>query len=230
MTDNNKSYFGGKSGAGVYQTIINQIPKCSIYVEPMVGGGGVLRNLHLPETIVINDIDTAVIDNFNFNGQLQDMDIKVYNEDYKSVCLKYDGFDTVIYFDPPYHFETRKCKRKIYISEWDDQMHKDFLMFVTKLKSKIIVSHYPFRVYDEFLSDWRTITFTAQTRKGKVIERIYMNFDEPKVLQDYRYIGKDFTDRQRIKRQNSRIIKKIASLPVHQRTLLLKQINELKYR
>src|SRR5712691_7390835 len=36
-------YPGGKAGAGVYQTIINQIPPHDVYVEPFLGDGAVLR-------------------------------------------------------------------------------------------------------------------------------------------------------------------------------------------
>ena len=43
---NNDSYFGGKSGNGTYQQIINEIPKCKIYLEPMVGAKfGVIDHL-----------------------------------------------------------------------------------------------------------------------------------------------------------------------------------------
>jgi DNA adenine methylase len=33
-------YPGGKSGAGVYQTIINLMPPHTVYIEPFLGGGG----------------------------------------------------------------------------------------------------------------------------------------------------------------------------------------------
>jgi hypothetical protein len=36
------SYPGGKNGAGVYKTIVNQIPPHEIYIEPFAGGGAVL--------------------------------------------------------------------------------------------------------------------------------------------------------------------------------------------
>ena len=37
------SYFGGKNGSGVYQTIINQIPKHSVYCELFLGRGTIMR-------------------------------------------------------------------------------------------------------------------------------------------------------------------------------------------
>ena len=35
-------YPGGKGGAGVYQTIINGMPRHEVYVEPFLGGGAVM--------------------------------------------------------------------------------------------------------------------------------------------------------------------------------------------
>ncbi len=35
---------GGKAVSGVYQAIINQIPPHDVYIEPFVGGAGVLRH------------------------------------------------------------------------------------------------------------------------------------------------------------------------------------------
>ena len=37
------SYPGGKSGAGVFQTIINLMPPHDVYVEPFLGGAAVMR-------------------------------------------------------------------------------------------------------------------------------------------------------------------------------------------
>lgn len=222
----NISYFGGKGGNGTYQNIINEIPKCNIYVECMVGGGSIFKNLELPDITVINDIDPGVIEKYNCIGHGND--IRVYNEDYRKVCNLYDGSDTVIYFDPPYHFDTRKSKQKRYFLEWDTMDHIAFLDYVSSLKSKIIISHYPFFLYDNYLQSWRTKEFLSMTRKGQVLEKIYMNFDTPLLLQDYRYIGDNFIDRQRIKRQNQRILNKISSLPHHQKNLLYKQISMLQ--
>lgn len=222
-----KNYYGGKSGNGTYQNIINEIPKCATYVEPFIGGGGIYKNLHLPELTVINDLDGSVID--KYKNVCQGENIKIFNTDYRAVCNVYDSCETVIYFDPPYHFESRKSKQKRYFKEWSNEDHMEFLVYVQSLKSKIIISHYPFHLYDQVLDGWRTKEFQSMTRKGLVTEKLYMNFSQPLQLQDYRYIGVDFTDRQRIKRQNQRIISKIKNLPILQRNALLSEISMLQH-
>lgn len=55
IKEKNSSYPGGKSGAGVYQRIINLIPPHKILIVPFAGHCGIVRNI-LPaeETIVID--------------------------------------------------------------------------------------------------------------------------------------------------------------------------------
>jgi len=36
-------YPGGKNGGGAYQTLINLMPPHSVYVEPFLGSGAVMR-------------------------------------------------------------------------------------------------------------------------------------------------------------------------------------------
>lgn len=223
-----KGYFGGKNGAGVYQTIINEIPKCKIYVEPFLGGGGVFHNLSLPDVTVINDIEPGIIDKYIHAGH--GSNIRIYNTDYRAVIDIYDSTDTVIYLDPPYTFDSRKSKKKVYKFEFELKDHIDFLDYVSSLKSKVIISHYPSELYDNALKEWRKIEYFAQTRNGKAKENLYLNFNSTTILQDYRYIGKDFTDRQRIKRQNQRILNKISQLEPKQRNLLLNELSLLQYR
>ena len=40
-----ETYFGGKGSDGTFQTIINQVPKCSVFVELMAGNGTIGRLL-----------------------------------------------------------------------------------------------------------------------------------------------------------------------------------------
>lgn len=216
---NNSSYFGGKAGSGTYQNIINQIPKCDIYCEPFLGGAGIVRNLSLPTKVFLNDLDSGLIDNFNFTAVQSEVSLS--SVDYRVIVSAVDSISTVVYFDPPYLFSTRKSKRPIYKFEFSDKDHIDFLSYVRSLKSKVLISHYQNHLYDQALSDWRYIDFQSMTRSGLAWERLYMNYCEPTILQDYRYIGENFTDRQRIKRQNARLLAKINSLPHHQKTSLL---------
>ena len=51
------SYPGGKSGAGIYQRLINLIPPHQVLIVPFAGHCGVVRNIRPAEhTIVIEKI------------------------------------------------------------------------------------------------------------------------------------------------------------------------------
>lgn len=52
-----------------------------------------------------------------------------------------------------------------------------------------------------------------------------MNYPMPDVLHDWRYLGEDCTDRQRIKRKSERLIEKLKELPVPERNKLLNDLN-----
>lgn len=213
-----KTYNGGKAGNGTYQQIINQIPKCDIYIEPMVGNGGVFHNLQLPALTVINDIDGRVIASYNVDGSK----IKKYNFTYQRIVTLFNASPgAFFYFDPPYLFETRKSQKPLYIHEWTDNDHIEFLKMVKNIKSNCMISHYPSTLYDTMLAGWRTHDFESMTRKGLRTERIYMNYPVPEILQDYRYTGTDYRERQRIKRKVTRHIKKLEALPNDERNAIL---------
>lgn len=58
-------YPGGKAGAGVYQTLINLMPPHSMYVEPFLGGGAVMRHKRPAAVNVGLDLDEAVIESWS---------------------------------------------------------------------------------------------------------------------------------------------------------------------
>ncbi len=221
-----KTYNGGKSGAGVYQNIINNIPKCEIYLEPMVGNGGIVYNLNLPGTTVINDVDGSVMDaHFKTMSQHSYSHVMFFQEDYKVVLNRFDGVpNAFFYFDPPYHFDTRKSKRNIYKYEWSHEQHVDFLQRAVNIKSNCMISHYSCELYDTMLKGWRTFDFACMTRNGQRTERIYMNYPEPEILQDYSYTGSDYKERQRIKRKVSRHLKRLEAMPLDERNVIISSI------
>jgi site-specific DNA-adenine methylase len=219
------TYNGGKAGNGTYQAIINHIPKCEVFIDAMVGNGGIFFNLNLPALTVINDIDISLIDRYNDTSATKAAVI-VECADYAGIIAKYDEWrrKVFIYFDPPYLFETRKSGKRLYKHEWSETEHIRFLKLAVKVKSDVMISHYPCKLYNEYLNGWNHFDFESMTRNGMATERIYMNYPKPHILQDYRYLGSDFRDRQRIKRKISRYIKKLEGLPESERTGILSAV------
>lgn len=226
-----KSYNGGKAGNGTYQQIINHIPKHDVFIDAFVGGGGILFKLKLPAITVINDIDSSIIEKYKTitvknNYEVPLTDLIVENGDYAGVIDKYDctAAKAFFYFDPPYLKSSRKSQKDLYNFDWHEENHLRFLSKALTVKSDVMISHYPCTLYDGYLKGWLTHDFESQTRNGKATERIYMNYQKPEVLQDFSYLGKDYRERQRIKRKIQRHMQKLNNMPADERMGILSAV------
>jgi hypothetical protein len=74
------------------------------------------------------------------------------------------------------------------------------------------------------LPGWRKIHFKAQTRRGTATETLYMNYPEPKQLHDYRFIGTNYRDRDRIQQKIKRHVNRLQRLPVLERNAIIQAI------
>ncbi len=216
------TYPGGKSGAGVYQTIINQIPPHEVYIEPFVGGGGVFRNIRRARSSIVIDSEPSAIapyqKEFRFSAPAV---IAVHGDGLRYLERhKWTGREFV-YADPPYLKQARKSQRDLYIHEWDTADHVRFLKLALELPCSIAISGYNSRLYMDALHDWRFITFTAQTRRGPATEYLWMNYPEPSALHDCQYLGSDFRERERIKRKAARWAANFEAMPALERQAIL---------
>lgn len=216
-----KKYNGSKAGNGTFQNIINNIPKCEVFVDCFAGSGTFAAKLLLPKLTILNDIDPSVIAKYNYN----EPGIIVRNNCYSSIIEEFDNKEGVFFYcDPPYLFSTRRGTKKLYNYEFTNEQHVRFLSMAITVKNNCMISHYPCELYDSYLKDWRTFDFESNTHKGLRVERIYMNYEPPTILQDYRYLGKDFIERQQLKRKTERLLKKLEKLPELERTALLSAV------
>jgi DNA adenine methylase len=86
----------------------------------------------------------------------------------------------------------------------------------------VMLSGYRSELYDRLLSGWRRYEFQAVKRNGqKATECLWMNFPEPMELHDYRWLGTDRIDRQRIKRKTERWRAKFRAMPANERYAIL---------
>lgn len=220
-----ENYPGSKAAAGQWQKILSEIPKCSIFVEAMCGSAFI--SSLVADTgciIVINDCDKTVLDKIKLTAT-NTLQITKLNLDYQKVINKFDPIPgTVFFFDPPYKMETRSYQGKLYRFDWKDNDHKRFLKALQRVKSPCIVTHYPCKEYDQALKKWRQITYNSMTRAGVREERLYMNFPPPALLQCFRYVGQNFTDRQRISRKVKRLINRFYNQKQKERAAILSAI------
>lgn len=230
--DSIKNYPGGKNGSGVYQNIINLIPPHDIYIEGFLGSGAILKNKKPALFSICLDLNDKCIDNGRKLGIAGGIFIKQDTISYLKFFLsissifKYYGTSWFIYLDPPYPVDVRSYKKKIYKYEFSTRDHIELLEVIGSANFNVMISSYKNKMYDHYLKEWNRVDFPAVTRKGKVTESVYMNYDKPEELHDYRYIGKNFREREKNRGIIFRNISKFNRLPVTLKNSLLQKLLE----
>jgi DNA adenine methylase len=126
----------------------------------------------------------------------------------------------VVYCDPPYLHSTRR-DTDLYEHELTAARHAELLRVLQSLPCSVLISGYASGLYDRMLGDWHTFQFQAMTRRGPAIEHVWHNYPLPVALHDYRYLGANRRERERIKRKEQRWSLKLARMPILERQALL---------
>jgi hypothetical protein len=230
------TYPGGKNGAGVYQQLINLMPPHHTYVEPFLGGGAILR-LKKPARLNIGiDVDADVVARFRSTTPPElasppaaSLKLMVGSGIEFLKSHPWRGGE-LVYCDPPYLRSAISTSRPFYRHTMTDAEHADLLRTLRRLPPGVMVmlSGYHSEMYARALSRWRLHTFEAVKRSGrKGVEHVWMNYPEPLALHDYRYLGRDFRERERITRKKRRWRKKLEGMPALERYAILSEIEEL---
>ena len=84
----------------------------------------------------------------------------------------------------------------------------------------MILSGYPSALYDEQLGDWPHLELQVMNQAGVRTEKLWLNFI-PKRVHWARFAGKNFTDRQRIKRKAESWARRYRAMPAPERLAVL---------
>jgi DNA adenine methylase len=215
------NYPGGKGG--VYQKLINIMPPHEVYIETHLGGGAIMRNKRPAKINIGIEIDPKVIAMWSSNTTPKNFklickDAIEYLNDYQ-----FTGKE-LVYCDPPYLRNTRKKYYPLYKHEYTIEQHVELLKVIKSLPCMVMISGYKSQLYMEFLKDWHTNFFQATTHHGTATEWIWMNYSLPEQLHDYRYLGDNFRERERIKKKTKRWILRLKKMPALERKALLSAI------
>ena len=215
-----KNYPGGKGG--VFHRLISLMPPHEVYIESHLGNGAVMRRKRPAKRNIGIEIDSKVIQMWNNDDQI---DIELIHGDAISFLIgyRYTGKE-LIYCDPPYLRETRKKYASLYKYEYTFNQHKELLEVLKILPCNIMISGYQSTLYSEILKDWHTESFQAATSNGVATEWVWMNYLSPLELHDYRYLGDNFRQRERIKNKKNRWIKRLNKMSARDRQVLLNAI------
>jgi hypothetical protein len=130
----------------------------------------------------------------------------------------YQGTE-LIYSDPPYLLHTRTSGRK-YRFDYEEADHIELLRLLKSLPCHVILSGYPSALYEDLLGEWRRLELQVMNQGGVRTEKLWFNFTPDRVYWAS-YAGKNFTDRQRVKRKAANWGKRYQALPRAERLAVL---------
>jgi hypothetical protein len=134
--------------------------------------------------------------------------------------------DEFVYCDPPYLPSTRR-RRRVYRFDLDEDRHRALLAVLKRVGCPVMLSGYLSSLYDEELAQWRRIDCLERTQAGIAMESIWLNYEPPALLHDHNHLGKDFREREAVKRRRVRIADRVAALPLVERNALLVELARL---
>ena len=215
-------YLGSKGGSGVYQALIAMMPPHETYIETHLGGGAVMARKPPALVNIGIDLDPAPLAAFEcgYPVTLVQADAHCWLR-----SRKWAG-NELIYADPPYLVETRSSAASRYRCDYERHHHEGLLRLLKAVPCAVMVSGYPNPLYDAFLEGWASFEFQAMTRGGVRTEKVWCNFplDGPKFCGTF--AGRNFTDRQRIKRKAARWRARYRALPNGERLAVLAALLE----
>lgn len=219
-------YPGVKAATGVYHAIINLMPPHDRYIEPFLGGGAIMR-LKRPAALNIGiDLDPA-------SSGLAWVDRESSQSFMAMVGNAFDWLRRarltdrdLVYLDPPYVLSTR-TKKKQYKHELRDVDHRRLLRWAIATPARVMISGYRSALYNSFLggnSPWKHIEINDQTRGGRRRSMLWFNFPIPNELHDYRFLGVNYREREKIRKQQRRWSAKLGKMSRLQRLALMAAI------
>ena len=117
----------------------------------------------------------------------------------------------LVYCDPPYLHGVRKSARR-YRYDYGEADHVALLELLGGLACQVMISGYPSALYDEHLAGWQSLSLQVMNQAGVVTEKLWFNF-VPDRVHWHTCAGRNFTDRQRIKRKAANWGRRYQALP-----------------
>ena len=208
-------YFGSKATSGLCQPIISMMPPHSTYIETHLGGGAVMKRKPPALRNVGIDRDEEALEQFECDYLVE----LVHGCAHRFIAeYEFQGSE-LIYADPPYLTSTRTSGRR-YRFDYRKVDHVELLELLNAAPCHVMISGYPSALYDQQLHEWERVELQVMNQGGVRTEKIWMNFTINRVHWAS-FAGKNFTDRQRIKRKAASWGKRYQALPPAERVAVL---------
>ena len=209
------NWFGSKATSGLCQPIIALMPPHDTYVETHLGGGAIMKRKPPARHNIGIDRDARAIERFQCDYPVE----TIHGCAHRFLAhYPFTGRE-LVYCDPPYLQQTRSSGRR-YRYDYEERDHVELLALLGRLPCPVILSGYPSALYDEHLADWQTLELQVMNQAGVRTEKLWLNFT-PERLFWAGYAGKNFTDRQRIKRKADSWARRYQAMPRAERLAVL---------
>ncbi len=177
-------------------------------MEPFAGSAAVLRHKRPAERSIALDLDPGAIATLAGVGPRPvPLDPPVPPG---SLLLVTDALDWLesypwdgsefVYADPPYLPSTctSYCKYRHNLTAAD---HERLLAILSGLPCRVMLSGYHSNLYARRLRRWWTDHYTVVVRSSETRQEwLWMNYEKPADLHDYRYLGDDYRQRENLVR------------------------------
>ena len=208
-------YFGSKATSGLCQPIVSMMPPHSTYIETHLGGGAVMKRKPPALRNVGIDRDERALEQFEC-----DYPVELFHACAHRFIAEFEFQGSeLIYADPPYLTSTRTSGRR-YRFEYRKVDHVGLLELLKAVPCQVMISGYPSALYDQQLHEWERVELQVMNRGGVRTEKVWMNFTINRVHWAS-FAGKNFTDRQRIKRKAASWGRRYQALPSAERVAVL---------
>ncbi len=211
----NKSYFGSKAASGLCQPIIALMPPHDTYIESHLGGGAIMKRKPPALENIGIDIDAQALADFECSYPVD----LIHGDAHRFLAsYDYQGSE-LVYCDPPYLKSTRRSTRR-YRHDYTEQNHVELLRLLKELPCRVMLSGYPSPLYDETLPEWNSLALQVLIHGCVRTEKLWFNFQADRVHWAS-YAGRNFTDRQRIKRKAASWGRRYQALPQAERVAVM---------
>jgi hypothetical protein len=215
-------YFGSKDAPGLFQNIISIMPPHDTYIETHLGGGTIMKRKLRSQKNIGLDLDGDALKNFNC-----DYSVSLINTCSHTFLRTYKFCGSeLIYCDPPYLIETRRSNRK-YKFDYTIKDHIELLELLNELPCDIILSGYPSKLYDSYLTEWNKIELQVMSQSGPRTEVIWHNYQIDKLFWST-FAGKNAAKRQDLKRKVERWRKNYKKMPRRERLAIMSALMDIE--
>jgi DNA adenine methylase len=209
------AYFGSKATSGLCQAIIALMPPHDTYIETHLGGGAIMKRKPPALRNIGIDLNARALARFQCPYPVE----KIHGCAHRFLAkYDYQGRE-LVYCDPPYLHHTRTSGRR-YRFDYVEADHLELLALLKDLPCPVILSGYPSLLYDEQLADWQQVEIQVMNQAGVRTEKLWLNFAPDRVFWPS-FAGKNFTDRQRIKRKAASWAQRYQAMPAAERLAVL---------